>query len=278
MLTHTFRHIPGIGLKTEKRLWQAGIRSWDDFTTPCPVSLTAAKSALIREYLEHSRHHLADNPRYFYELLNGNQHWRLFPHYRHTCLYLDIETTGLNEYHDHITTIATYDGTKVNHYVHGENLDDFIQDLAPYDMLVTYNGKTFDIPVIERSFGCAIEKTHLDLRYILRNLGFSGGLKSCERQLGVDRGELVGVDGFFAVLLWQEYRRSGDPKALETLLAYNIQDVVNLETLMVHAYNLSLRETPFFADLQLTDPPKPSLPFVPDVTLINRIKRRYAMV
>lgn len=43
--------------------------------------------------------------------------------------------------------------------------------------------------------------------------------------------------GFFAVLLWQEFQQTGNIKALETLLVYNIEDVVNLETLMVLAYN-----------------------------------------
>lgn len=275
MLTHTFRHIPGIGLKTERRFWKAGLSAWDDFREPCPVRLTTEKIAVIRAYLDESKRHFPHNPLYFYELLNGNQHWRLFPHYRQQTLYLDIETTGLSEFQDHITTIATYDGREVRSYVYGENLVDFIADLDRYDVLVTYNGKAFDIPFIERSFGRKIHKAHLDLRYILRNLGYGGGLKSCEKQLGLDRGDLAGVDGYFAVLLWQDYKESGNRKALETLLAYNIEDVVNLETLMVQAYNLSLQGTPFAEGLQLPCPPRPSIPFAADMQVIDRIKRTY---
>lgn len=275
MLTHTFRHIPGIGLKTERRFWKAGLSVWDDFKGPCPVSLAAEKIAVIRACLEESKRHLPDNPLYFYELLNANQHWRLFPHYRPKTVYLDIETTGLSEFQDHITTIATYDGREVRSYVYGENLAGFIDDIDRYEVLVTYNGKAFDVPFIERSFGRRINKAHLDLRYILRNLGYAGGLKSCEKQLGLERGDLAGVDGYFAVLLWQDYQQSGNRKALETLLAYNIEDVVNLEALMVHAYNLSLRETPFWADLRLPCPPKPALPFAADLEVIARIKRTY---
>jgi len=273
MLTHTFRHIPGIGLKTEKRLWQAGLHSWDDFQKPFPARFTADKISVIKEYLEKSKSHLSDNPLYFYELLTTNQHWRLFPHYRHKTVYLDIETTGLSEFQDHITTIATYDGAEVRYYVHGRNLGDFIDDIARYEVLVTYNGKTFDIPVIERFFGRRVNKAHIDLRYVLRNLGYSGGLKSCEKQLGLDRGDLDGVDGYFAVLLWQEYTKTGDRKALETLLAYNIEDAVNLERLMVEAYNLSLKETPFYEDLKLSYPAKPLLPFAADLKVIDRIKK-----
>jgi uncharacterized protein YprB with RNaseH-like and TPR domain len=49
----------------------------------------------------------------------------------------------------------------------------------------------------------------------------------------MDRGNLSDVDGFFAVLLWNEYRKTGNQKALDTLLAYNVQDTVNLQNLMV---------------------------------------------
>ena len=64
--------------------------------------------------------------------------------------------------------------------------------------------------------------TDIDLRYILYSLGFKGGLKSIEHQLGTDRADLRDIDGYFAVLLWNEYVRTGDQKALDTLLAYNI--------------------------------------------------------
>jgi len=81
---------------------------------------------------------------------------------------------------------------------------------------------------------------------VLFSLGFRGGLKGCERQLGMGRGDLKDIDGYFAVLLWDEYQRTGDQKVLDTLLAYNIQDTINLENLMVTAYNMKLRQTPFY--------------------------------
>jgi len=62
----------------------------------------------------------------------------------------------------------------------------------------------------------------------------------------MDRGDLKDIDGFFAVLLWDEYQRTGDQKVLKTLLAYNIQDTINLENLMVTAYNLKLKDMGYF--------------------------------
>ena len=67
-----------------------------------------------------------------------------------------------------------------------------------------------------------------------------GGLKACERQLGVTRPGLEEVDGFVAVLLWHDFQRRKDQRSLDTLLAYNVQDTVNLEALMVHAHNAHL--------------------------------------
>ncbi|MEN3184327.1 MAG: ribonuclease H-like domain-containing protein, partial [Atribacterota bacterium] len=58
--------------------------------------------------------------------------------------------------------------------------------------------------------------------------------------LGMHRGKLEGVDGYTAVLLWRKYQ-DGCPEALETLLAYNVADTVNLERLMVFAYNEKVR-------------------------------------
>ena len=113
---------------------------------------------------------------------------------------------------------------------------------------------------------------HIDLRYILYSLGFKGGLKGCERQLGVDRGDLKDIDGFFAVLLWDEYQKNKNEKALDTLLAYNVQDTVTLEDLMVTAYNMKLRQTPFHEKLLIADSPAPVNPYSVDLRTVDRIK------
>jgi uncharacterized protein YprB with RNaseH-like and TPR domain len=186
-------------------------------------------------------------------------------------VYLDIETTGLNRYHDPITTISLYDGESISYYVNGQNLDDFMNDIDKYRVIVTYNGKTFDVPFIEKYFGIRLDHAQIDLRYILGSLGYRGGLKSCETQLGIDRGDLKDIDGFFAVQLWYDYQKSGNPKALETLLAYNIQDVLTLENLMVISYNLKIKNTPFYNN-KLQEPVLPEIPFEVDMETVERIR------
>lgn len=276
MIRNTFCHIPGVSVRLERMLWERGIHSWDCFLAGADIPLQPGRVRHITEHLRKSMDCLAlAEPGFFADSLPVKHHWRLFPAFRHSTAYLDIETTGLGQAEDHITTIALYDGKSIFHYVHGENLEDFRNDIQRYRVLVTYNGKCFDIPFIRRSLGMEMPQVHIDLMYVLRSLGITGGLKGCEKKLGLDRKELEGVDGFFAVLLWRDFLRSGNRAALETLLAYNIEDVVNLEALMVTAYNMNLLDTPFPSDFSLPLPERPEVPFVADVKTISRIRRSH---
>ena len=273
MLTNTFIHIQGIGAKTEQRLWNSGIRDWDSLSGDLPTPVPAGRKFFLEKGIEESRRHLANfNPAYFSRLIPSNQGWRMFPEFRNSTVYLDIETTGLDRYFDDITTIALFDGESIRTYVQGQNLDDFIEDIQRYKVIVSYNGKSFDIPFIEHHFNIRLDHAHIDLRYIFYSLGFKGGLKGCEKQLGVDRGDLSDIDGFFAVLLWEEYQQTGNRKVLDTLLAYNIQDTINLENLMVTAYNLKLRDTPFYKSHCIQESTPPSNPFRVDLSTVDRIK------
>jgi uncharacterized protein len=273
MLQNTFMHIQNIGAITEQRLWESGLSDWDAFSDSVSIPLSDKRKYLLQKGIDESRQHLfQNNPVYFSNCLPANQCWRYFPEFRDSTVYLDIETTGLDRHYQSITTIALYDGHEIKTYVNGQNLDRFIEDIQNYKVIVTYNGKSFDIPFIESFFNVRLNHAQIDLRYVLYSLGFRGGLKGVERQLGNDRGDLRDVDGFFAVLLWDEYQKSGDQKTLDTLLAYNVQDTVTLENLMVTAYNLKLRQTPFYDNLLIEDSITQAIPFTADLATIDRIK------
>jgi uncharacterized protein YprB with RNaseH-like and TPR domain len=108
-------------------------------------------------------------------------------------------------------TIALYDGKSIFTYVQGQNLDEFTRDIQKYKVIVTYNGKCFDVPFIESYFRVKMPQAHIDLRYLLKSLGYTGGLKGCEKKAGIDRGEMEGIDGYFAVLLWDDYQKTRIP-------------------------------------------------------------------
>lgn len=278
MLQHTFLHIPGIGPKTEQGFWASGVDDWDAFWGDSSLKLSASKRKTIADVLTESRIQLdRRNPDFFARRIPASQQWRLFSAFRGQTAYLDIETTGL-EADCTISTIAVYDGSTMATYVNGQNLDDFIDDIRRYKLLVTYNGKCFDVPVIERHFGATLDHAHIDLRYVLAGLGLKGGLKRCEAQLGMDRGDLEDIDGLFAVVLWKAYLRNRDERALETLLAYNLQDAINLEPLMVTAYNLKIRQTPFDDRFRLPMPETPSNPIAAHRGTIERYRGEVAFI
>ncbi len=277
MLEHTFCHIPSIGLKREADLWSRGVHHWDDCARLRELEVPARLVPAIEGHLPLSRESLRQrDPAFFRQWVPSSETWRAFPDFRDCIAYLDIETTGLYPGHDAITSIALYDGRSIRTYVKGRNLDEFEDDILPYRLLVTFNGSRFDLPFLERAFGMRFPQLHIDLRFVLKSLGYRGGLKAIERRVGIGRDALEGVDGFFAVLLWREYEETGRASALETLLAYNIEDVVNLEKLLVLAYNRKLEGTPFRERLLLPEPAAPELPCRPDPALIARLRARLA--
>ncbi len=93
--------------------------------------------------------------------------------------------------------------------------------------------------------------------------------------MGLDReGELQDVDGFMAVKLWQEYRQ-GNRAALDTLIRYNLEDVVGLQAIIERAYNMATAGLPITVRPLKTNP-RPRLDQLPyDPGLIMWLKDRY---
>ncbi len=269
MLTHTFVHIPGIGDQTEQHLWSLGVINWDCAARELPHGTPARCRKCLRAAVEESCHALARRDAgFFAQRLAPAHHWRLYSTFGKSVAFLDIETTGMGQ-GSSITTIALYDGQSVRTYVRDQNLHQFRADILQYQMLVTYNGKSFDVPFLEREFsGLRLTQPHIDLRYVLAALGYTGGLKACEQKMGIPRPEaLQEVDGFMAVRLWYRHVK-GDARALPALLRYNIEDAVNLQWLMETAYNLSIARLPIplpVAPVLVAPRPYVNWPFDPTI-------------
>ncbi len=155
--------------------------------------------------------------------------------YMESRAYLDIETTGLNPFTNELTVIGIYteNGNGVMQMVGDAiNASDLIEAMSNVSELYTYNGSRFDLPFIREKLKVDLTEycSHNDLMYACWKRNLKGGLKSVERQLGIER-ELTDVDGWVAVQLWHNYRRFGDRESLSKLLRYNEEDVVNLKML-----------------------------------------------
>ena len=238
MLETCFTHLPGVGPAMCEKLNKAGIFCWEDALIR-PLPCGSAKAESLRAGIKESRERLSRGDAcWFGNALSPSEQWRLFPHFQASAAYVDIETSGLSWPECHITTIALFDGKSVRTYVHGINLEAFADDILPFKLLVTWNGRGFDAPFLRRTLHIPLDKgdmAHLDLLPVYRSLGLRGGLKKVECKLGLDREELSGVDGLAAVWLWQRFEATGDKRYLETLLAYNAADVLSLEFLAEYA-------------------------------------------
>jgi len=149
--------------------------------------------------------------------------------------YLDIETTGLCSFYDEITVIGIYlaaDGTTnslvqlVGNEVTRSNL---VRTLRRVDTIYTYNGSRFDLPFIDFRLRVNLREHfhHHDLMHDCWSYNLYGGFKAVEQQLGISR-RLRGIGGAQAAMLWWRYQIDHDRKALDLLLEYNKEDVLNL--------------------------------------------------
>ena len=237
MLTNTFIHIPGISKEKEVMLWESKITNWQEF-------LDNDTFPSMRSWVEESVDaHLSNNHKFFLTHLPSQEHWRTYKEFKH-C-FLDIETTGLSKHHDEVTVIGLYNGKESRIFINGKNLEEFPKEIAKYQTVITFNGKCFDVPFLKAKFPeIDFNKFHIDLRYVMKNLGFSGGLKKIEKEVGICRDDdLQDISGWDAVRLWHKYKR-GDDEALRLLVKYNIADIENLKTLMDFSYEKLSKRVP----------------------------------
>ena len=236
MLENTFIHVAGIGPRTERRLWQSGILTWEQYLHSKRRPFSPTRDAFVRKSLTDSLIN-RDDILFFRERLASVDHWRLYDAFKDRAVYLDIETSGGYEDPDDITVIGLYDGETVQTFVHGVNLHAFELAIVSYEVVITFNGTLFDLPIIRRHFPhVEVPPVHIDLRFLLKRLGYRGGLKAIEKMFAISRSpQIEGLSGYDAIHLWEAYR-SGDEGALECLVEYNTADIVNLKPLMERGY------------------------------------------
>jgi len=243
MLHHTFAHVPGIGLVTEKSLWSSGVRSWSDALNPLwPACPPRVRADTVRPVVQASLEAYDRRQwRFFDKALPPALKWRAFGDLAAQAHYVDIETSG---YDNEITMIGIYDANGFHAYVADQNIEEAREHLENAPLIITFNGVQFDMPLIRARFPYALwNHIHVDVMYPLKKLGLRGGLKRIEQAMGLTRSdETQGLTGWDAVHLWRAWRM-GSREALDRLIAYNEEDVRNLAPLMQHVFDTLSAET-----------------------------------
>ncbi len=230
MLKESFVVLPGVRHGTECKFWSQNINSWDDFLAAEKVKgISKSRKESFDWKLKETMRHLKDGNSSFFAKMPDQ--WRLYNEFKDEAVYLDIETNG---YYSGITVIGLFDGFDTKTFVRGFNLDRslLIKELSKYKLILTFNGASFDLPVIDRFFNFRPHIPHIDLRFVCQKLGFTGGLKVIEKQQGIHRrAEVEALSGSDAVYLWEMWKSTGDRDYLNKLVWYNEEDILNLRPL-----------------------------------------------
>jgi len=234
MLNCTFRHFRGIGAKTERELWRSGICTWEAFEAKYGVQLSMfdvreTDDAFMQVLKSISALNSGDAD-YFARQLPRQEHYRIALGFPSETLFLDIETTGLSRYYDTITLVGWSAGEDYGVYIKGDDPEQLRTALADAKAIVTFNGSLFDIPFLHHEFSdLCLPCAHVDLRFLSRRVGLTGGQKEIESRVGLERpGLLSQLRGEAAPLLWHRYRK-GDKESLKLLLAYNYADIEGMK-------------------------------------------------
>jgi uncharacterized protein YprB with RNaseH-like and TPR domain len=186
-------------------------------------------------------------------------------------LFVDVEATGLGGAGTQVflAGVARLVGEELvltQHFLPGPGHEAaFLYELKrrwpPEAWLVTYNGKSFDWPLLSDRYTLHGQNRpaisgHLDLLFWARRL-LGPGLANCtlvnlERELlGISR--LGDIPSQLIPAAYFDYIRRGDPGCIDQVLEHNLQDLLSLVALSCTfaTYTLGRLDTPFAGPIHL---------------------------
>ena len=173
---------------------------------------------------------------------------------------LDIETTGLSPATSKFILGGLFNlQTNTMHQIFAENrgeekeaLKAFYAELSELDMVITYNGKHFDMPFIEKRMrACGIKETcaesvsiapalpyNLDIYLVvnghspIKKLVPNLKQKTVESYMGLWQSRTDEISGAESVELYNRYEKTGSSELEAKILLHNCDDVLQLTRLI----------------------------------------------
>lgn len=228
--------LPGVGVRKESSMWDQGISSWQQLLGARRIAGISARH--LDELKEASRRIIElcsdERAKEIGVLLPPRERWRLLGTWDDSYAALDVEAVRSNGSFVPVVISLKRGCRGPRTFVRGDDLSwrTLKEHLSGIDFLVTFNGSSFDLPLLEDSGYSVGDPLHLDLRRYCHRARLHGGLKDIERRLGISRSrELEFSTSEQVSYLWKAWERGGSKNALDLLIKYNQQDVNSLPQL-----------------------------------------------
>lgn len=252
LLYSTFSHIKGISENKERHYWNNGVENLDDLNYLINGQLSFFNET---SFIEKSMDSLNNGDiDIFRDNLKRSEYYRIAYSFPDDVMFLDIETTGLSKVYSYITMIGWMKSGIYKYTMIGNDINEFIDDLNNSKILVTFNGSIFDLPFIKYKYSKYefnfSEKAHIDLRFLAKSYGYSGGQKEIEKQLSFKRPKYLSeTNGKEATVLWYKFLY-GDNSKLSLLLKYNCYDILGMVYILNYLFfnNIYGKKIPSFGN------------------------------
>jgi len=164
-------------------------------------------------------------------------------------LFFDIETTGLSADISAITVIGCCDmDGNVTQWFNEDGLSqkqiltDFLAFIQPYNTLITFNGKTFDLPFLKKC--AAAYGLNTDVLDNIRSFDLYRHLRPVKTLLQLENLKLATLESYLnisrldqatgkeMIAVYHDYLETGDKRLYQVLLLHNEDDLKALPQIM----------------------------------------------
>lgn len=230
LLYYSFSQIKGISARKEKDYWVVG-ETLASLAESLSAQQTFFSEGKSNEEVSSSISALQHGDvAFFQDRLDHKLYYRIAYSFPQDIMFLDIETTGLSTSYHYITYVGWLLNGEYSCWIQGTDPEPFRNAFRSAKMIVTFNGTMFDCKFLDHVFDTDefSKKANLDLMYLCRRFGLTGGQKQIEQYVGFSRPKsLKEVDGKEAIALWYSFL-FGKQAALKQLIKYNFYDVLGM--------------------------------------------------